>query len=74
MRRPANRLIVLFAAALVSGCNPDPANAPPAETAPADPGVRPEFKARTGLALKKKKKEPGNARPRESAVKADPNL
>ena len=74
MRRPANRLIVLFAAALVSGCNPDPPNAPPAEIAPADPGVRPELKARTGLALKKKKKEPGNARPKDAAVKPNPNL
>jgi len=74
MRRPANGFVVLFAAALVSGCGPETPTAPPAETAQADPGLRPEFKGRTGTALKKKKKEPGIAKPKDTAVKPAPNL
>jgi hypothetical protein len=59
MRRPANGLVVLFTAALVTGCTPGTSTPPPAEPATADVIPQPETKRIGVPAIKKKMKEPG---------------
>jgi hypothetical protein len=57
MRRSADRLALLLAAALVMGCSPETADRGP-EPARADVSPRPAPKGGAGPALKRKK-EPG---------------
>jgi hypothetical protein len=76
MKRHANGLAVLVAAALVSGCSPETPSPPVTETAQITPILPPEAKGRPGPAAKKKNKVlgPATAKSRDSAVKLDPNL
>jgi hypothetical protein len=59
MRRPANGLAVLIAAALVMGCTPGTSTPPPAEPGTADVILQPETKRFGVPANKKRMKEPG---------------
>jgi hypothetical protein len=62
MRRSADRLAAILAAALVMGCNPGTPETPPLPPkGPARPsvGVRPDPKGDIRAGLKKKQKEPG---------------
>jgi hypothetical protein len=75
MRRPVNRLAVLFAASLLMGCTPEPPT-PPEEPAKADANLQHSpVKESVGSAVKKKKKEPGPGRAvRDAAVKPNAAL
>ena len=75
MRRPANRLTVLFAASLLMGCTPETPT-PPEEPVKADANLQhAPIKEGVGAAFKKKKKEPGPGKAvREAAVKPNAAL
>jgi hypothetical protein len=58
MKRYADRLALLLTATLLVGCTPE-TSTPSPEPAKADMSPHPATKGGAGLALKKKKKEPG---------------